>query len=590
MRILSLAGAGALLAATMLTPAAAADMTFERGLNVQTEPQNWLLHHGNYQGHRFSGLKEINTGNAKNLKVAFTVGLGGIEGAGTRYKFGNLEATPLVEDGVMYVPDGWGSVYAIDMTSGKKGMFRWKFDPQTDKAWAGDVACCGVNNRGVALWKDKVISVSLDGRLFAINKATGEKVWERKIADPAIGETLTLAPLIVRDVAIVGTAGGEYGIRGFIEGTDLNSGQAVWRTYTIPGAGEPGNETWKDGKDRWKHGGASVWETATYDADTDTFYQGIGNAGPDWDPEYRPGDNKWAASVMALSPKDGAIKWGYQYTPNDPYDYDEISEHPIINAKVNGEDRKMVVHAARNGFFYALDRTNGSFIAGKQYVDELNWTTGLDPKTGRPLNYNPNTDVQEYTPGSHGTRAKPVGNRLCPAVSGGKNWQPSAYNPQLSLLYIPSIEGCNFIETAEQKDFADQGGPVKPRDRFVGGGPKTTNRLFGSIKAVDPTTGETKVKLKLDFGIYSGLLATAGDLVFLGQMDGTFAAYDARTLNEVWSFNVGSGINAPPISFAINGKQYVAVLVGSRQPANIIGNSPELKHTSTASMLYVFSL
>jgi alcohol dehydrogenase (cytochrome c) len=592
MRLSTFAAAttSALLLATMLMPATAAEMTFERGLNVQSEPQNWVLHHGNYQGHRFSALNEINSETAKNLKVAFTVGLGGIEGAGTRYKFGNLEATPLVEDGVMYVPDGWGSVYAIDMTSGKKGTFRWKFDPQTDKAWAGDVACCGVNNRGVALWKDKVISVSLDGRLFAINKATGEKVWERRVADPAIGETLTLAPLVIRDVAIVGTAGGEYGIRGFIEGTDLNTGQALWRTYTIPGAGEPGNETWKDGKDRWKHGGASVWETATYDPDTDTFYQGIGNAGPDWDPEYRPGDNKWAASVLALSPSDGKIKWGFQYTPNDPYDYDEISEHPIINAKINGEDRKLVVHAARNGFFYALDRVNGSFIAGKQYVDELNWTTGLDPKTGQPLNYNPNTDVQEYTPNSHGTRAKPQGGRLCPAVSGGKNWQPSAYNPQLGLLFIPSIEGCNFIETVEQKDFADQGGPVKPRERFAGGGPKTTNRLFGSIKAVDPTTGDTKAKLKLDFGIYSGLLATAGNLVFLGQMDGTFAAYDARTLNEVWSFNVGSGINAPPVTFSINGKQYVAVLVGSRQPANIISNSPELKYNSTASMLYVFSL
>ena len=199
----------------------------------------------------------------------------------------------------MYVPDGWGTVYAIDVTNGKKGTFRWKFDPETNKAWAGDVACCGVNNRGVALWKDKIISISLDGRMFALNKATGEKVWERKIAEPAIGETLTLAPLVVRDIAIVGSAGGEYGIRGLIDGTDLNTGQQAWRTFTIPGAGEPGNETWKDGKERWQHGGASIWETATYDPETDTFYQGIGNAGPDWDPEYRPGDNKWAASVLA---------------------------------------------------------------------------------------------------------------------------------------------------------------------------------------------------------------------------------------------------------------------------------------------------
>src|SRR5436190_2994351 len=458
MRTLSLAGTltSTLLIATALTPASAADVTFERALNSEKEPQNWLLHHGNYQGHRFSALKEINADNAKNLKVAFTVGLGGSEGAGTSYKFGNLEATPLFEDGVMYVPDGWGSVYAIDMTSGKKGMFRWKFDPATDKAWAGDVACCGVNNRGVALWKDKVISISLDGRLFAINKATVEKVWERKVVDPALAETLTAAPLIVRDVAIVGTAGGEYGIRGFIDGTDLNTGKGIWRTHTIPGAGEPGNETWKDGKERWKHGGASIWETATYDPETDTFYQGIGNAGPDWDPEYRPGDNKWAASVLALSPSDGKIKWGYQYTPNDPYDFDEISEHQIINAKINGQDRKLVVHAARNGFYYALDRTNGSFVLGKQYVDQLNWTTGLDPKTGRPLNYNPAADVQEYAPNSHGTRAEPEGGRLCPSHFGGKNWEPSAYNPELNLLYILSFEGCNYLQTVEQKDFVDQ--------------------------------------------------------------------------------------------------------------------------------------
>ncbi|HEY7298240.1 MAG TPA: PQQ-dependent dehydrogenase, methanol/ethanol family [Xanthobacteraceae bacterium] len=589
---LSFAGAAlaSLLVTTALTPVRAADMTFERALNAGKEPQNWILHHGNYQGHRFSQLKEINADTVKNLKVAFTVALGGFEGAGTRYKFGNLEATPIVEDGVMYVPDGWGTVYAIDLSSGKKGMFKWRFDPQTNKAWAGDVACCGVNNRGVALWKDKVISVSLDGRLFAINKATGEKVWERKVANPDLGETLTLAPLIVRDVAIVGAAGGEFGIRGFIDGTDLNSGQQLWRTYTIPGKGEPGNETWKDGKDRWEHGGGSIWETATYDPDTDTIYQGVGNAGPDWDPEYRPGDNRWAASVLALNPATGAIKWGYQYTPNDPYDYDEISEHPIINAKVNGEDRKLVVHAARNGFYYALDRVNGSFVAGKQYVNELNWTPGLDPKTGRPLNYNPNSDVQTYRPGSHGSRANVNGDRLCPSHFGGKNWEPSAYNPQLGLLFITAKEGCNFIVTKQQDDFVDQGGPVKPRERFAGGQPKTPDRLFGSLKAIDPATGETKMAANLDYPNYSGVLATAGNLVFIGQPDGTFAAYDAKTLKEAWSINLGTGINAPAVTYSVNGKQYIAVLVGSKQNAAVMTNSPELKNTSTASMVFVFSL
>src|SRR5579864_131411 len=583
MKARTFAGAlfASLLTATALTPAGAADMTPERALNPQREPQNWILHHGNYQGHRYSHLKEINADTVKNLKPVFTVALSGFQSGG-RYAHCNLEATPLAEDGIIYVPDGWGSVYAIDVTAGKKGVIKWKMDPGIDRAWAGDVACCGVNNRGVALWKDKVISIALDGRMFAINKATGEAVWERKIAEPALGETLTIAPLVIRDLAIVGAAGDEFGIRGYIDATDLNTGKPAWRSYTIPGAGEPG-------KERWRHGGGSVWETATYDPESDTFYQGIGNAGPDFDTEYRPGDNKWAASVLAIGPNDGKIKWGFQYTPQDPYDYDEISEHPIINAKVNGQDRKLVVHAARNGFFYALDRTNGSFVAGKQYVDQLNWTPGLDPKTGKPLNYNPNADVQIYAEGSHGTRARPVGDRLCPSVSGGKNWQPSAYNPQLGLLYIPSVEGCNHIETVEQKDRDDQGGPIKARERFTGG-PFKLDRLHGALKAVDPTTGDIKASLRLDYPNYAGALATAGNLVFLGHADGTFVAYDARTLAELWSFNAGTGINAPAVTYAVNGKQYVAVLVGSKQPANVIGLSPELKNTSTASMLFVFSL
>jgi len=580
--------AAMLLAATAFTTVRAADMTQERALNPQREPQNWILHHGNYQGHRFSLLKEINTETVKNMRVAFTVALSGFQSGG-RYAFGNLEATPIVEDGILYAPDGWGSVYAIDLSSGKKGVIKWKMDPGTDRAWAGDVACCGVNNRGVALWKDKVISIALDGRMFAINKVTGEVAWERKVADPALGETLTIAPLIIRDLAIVGAAGGEFGIRGYIEATDLNTGKAAWRTYTIPGAGEPGNETWKDGKDRWKHGGGSIWETATYDPESDTFYQGIGNAGPDYDPQYRPGDNKWAASVLAISPNDGKIKWGFQYTPNDPYDFDEISEHPIINATVNGEARKLVVHAARNGFFYALDRLNGSFVAGKQYVDRLNWTSGLDPKTGKPLNYDPNSDVQVYAPGSHGLRGSGP-SQTCPNNSGGKNWEPSAYNPELRILYVPSIEGCNVIETVEQKDMVDQGGAVKPRDRFTGGGTKNPERRYGALKAIDPVTGETKANRRLEYPNYSGALATAGNLVFLGHYDGAFTAYDARTLEEVWSFNIGTGINAPAVSFAINGKQYIAVLAGSAMREVVLGNAPELRNNATASMLFVFTL
>jgi alcohol dehydrogenase (cytochrome c) len=568
-----------------LSTVSAADMSFERALNADSEPQNWLLHHKNYQGHRFSALKEVNVGIVGKLRLAFTVGLGGLQ-AGGRHAQGNLEATPLVDNGMMYIADGWGSVYAIDVSSGKKGEIKWKFDPGVDRAWAGDVACCGVNNRGVAFWKDKIISIALDGRIFALNRANGEVIWERKVADPALGETVTLAPLVVRDLAIIGSAGGEYGIRGWIDATDLNTGQQAWRTYTIPGAGEPGNETWKDGKEHWKHGGASIWVTATYDPETDTIYQGVGNAGPDYDAEYRPGDNKWAASVLAMDPNNGRIKWGFQYTPNDPYDYDEISEHQIIDATVNGESRKLVVHGARNGFYYALDRTNGAFIAGKQYVDELNWTRGLDPKTGRPLDYNPGKDVQTYVEGTTATRTKSIGTR-CPAVAGGKNWEPAAYNPELNRIYIPSSEGCNQIEGVTQTDFEDQGGPVKPRDRFVGGGNNNLKQTTGSIKALDPVTGETKAVVRTELPNWSGVLATGGNLVFSGLWEGALVAYDGTTLQEVWRFETGCGVMAPPISYAINGKQYIAVAVGPHW----LGVRPvALKYANACSMVYVFTL
>jgi alcohol dehydrogenase (cytochrome c) len=579
-----------LLCASALAPAVAADMTFERALNADQEPQNWLLHHKNYQGHRFSQLKEIDIATVGGLRLAFTVGLGGLQ-AGGRHAQGNLEATPLVDDGMMYVADGWGSVYAIDVTSGRKGMIRWKFDPGVDRIWAGDVACCGVNNRGVALWKDKVISIALDGRIFAINRSTGEMVWERKVAEPAIGETITAAPLVVRDIAIVGSAGGEYGIRGWIDGTDLNTGKQAWRTYTIPGAGEPGNETWKDGKNHWQHGGASVWVTATYDKDTDTIYQGVGNAGPDFDAEYRPGDNKWAASALALDPSDGKIKWGFQYTPNDPYDYDEISEHQIIDAMVNGESRKLVVHGARNGFYYALDRTNGAFVAGKQYVDQLTWTKGLDPKTGRPLDYDPTKDIQAYAVGSTATRARPLGTR-CPATAGGKNWEPAAYNPELNLLYIPTSEGCSEVRNIPQTDFEDQGGTVKPRERFTGGpapgaAPAISRPTTGSVKALDPVTGETKAVARTDLPNWAGVLATAGNLVFTGLWEGALVAYDGRTLQELWRFDTGCGIQAPPISYSVGGKQYIAVAAG---PHWLGVRRTELKLANACSMIYVFTL
>jgi alcohol dehydrogenase (cytochrome c) len=588
-KYLGLGLAGLLLASVSAMPATAADMTHDRALAANKEANNWLLHHKDYQGHRFSALDQINTTNVKGMHLVFTVGLGGTESGG-KYAFGNLEGTPIVEDGMMYVTDGWGSVYKIDVSGGKRGKILWRMNPGTDRAWAGDVACCGVNNRGVALWKDKIISIMLDGRMIAMKKDTGETVWERQVADPAVGETLTLAPLVIRDMAVVGAAGAEYGIRGWIDGTDLNTGKQVWRTYTIPVAGEPGGETWKAGDKTATHGGGSIWETGTYDPETDTMYWGTGNPGPDWDAEYRPGDNLWTDSVLAMDPATGKIKWGFQYTPNDPFDYDEIAEHPLIDVTIDGKMRKLVVHAARNGFFYALDRVTGEFVHGKQYSDQLNWTTGLDPKTGKPANYDPKKDVQQYADPSHRARTGKTVGLLCPTHYGAKNWEPTAYNPNLHLLYVGSFEGCDEITTKTQADFVANGGTVKPRELFTGGGLRYTQIMTGSIKAIDVTTGQVVAKHDTPLPNLSGTLATAGNLVFAGELDGTFGAYDAKSLQPLWSFNVGTGINAPAMTYAVNGKQYVAVLVGSRQPASILGQHPEMKATSTASMLAVFAL
>ena len=473
----------------------------------------------------------------------------------------------------------------------RRRAIKWKFDPGTDRAWAGDVACCGVNNRGVALWKDKVISISLDGRLFSLNKATGEMVWERKVADPAD-----------RRDAHAGPAGRpryrhRRRRRRRVRHPRLDRRRPTSTPASRSGAptpspapGEPGNETWKDGKERWKHGGGSVWETATYDPETDTFYQGIGNAGPDWDPEYRPGDNKWAASVLALSPSDGKIKWGYQYTPNDPYDFDEISEHPIINAKVNGEDRKLVVHAARNGFYYALDRTNGSFVTGKQYVDQLNWTTGLDPKTGRPLNYNPNTDVQEYAPGSHSSRAQAQERPPVPVAFRRQELGARRLQSRAQAALHPLDRGLQLLETVEQKDFVDQGGPVKPRERFAGGGRQADRASLrqpqGARSHHRRDQGQAEARI-------SELQRRARDR----RQPGVPRPLRRHVLGPRRQDPAG-GLElqrrhrhqCAADHLSVNGKQYIAVLVGSRNPLNVWQNAPELKNAATASMLYVFEL
>ncbi len=574
-------GIGGLAAA----PARAADqVTQERLLKADQEQGNWILHHKNYSAHRFSPLNQINRDTVKNLKVAWTLPLGGIEGGGI-WTHGGLEGTPIAENGFLYVTDGWGSVYKID-THGGRGKLVWKMDPKTDHDWAGAVACCGVDNRGVALWGDMVISHTLDGRLIATNKETGQIAWQRQVADPDKGEVITGAPLIVKDMAITGVAGAEYGIRGWLAATDLKTQKEVWRTYTIPAKGEPGSETWKDDHNAAANGGGSTWVTGSYDPATNTLIWGVANPGPDWDNAYRPGDNLYTDSSLGLDADTGKIKWHFQHTPNDPYDYDSVAEHVLVDVTVNGTPQKLALEADRNGFAYAVNRETGAFVWGVPFVKKVTWTKGLNPETGKPVEYDPNKPVQTYNPDVTPSRENKVAD-FCPGNMGGKNWPPTAYHPDLRLWYIPVIESCNRITIEEMIP----GKSFKPREFFTGGGPSNPFRITGSVTAIDVTTGKVAGKAETPFPMLGGILATP-DLVFAGQPSGEVMAFDAKTLQKLWEFSTGGGVNAPPMTFTVDGKQYLAILVGLGGAWDkwFIDSTPELKAIEPSSTLYVFSL
>jgi alcohol dehydrogenase (cytochrome c) len=421
---LSTTAIGSIALATGLTMTVACADTVA---SPSAQSGDWTTYAKTFDGHRFADLKDINASNVRNLHVAWTMHLSGVEGGGIQ-GHGRLEGTPIAKDGVLYVTDGWGSVYAIDVRAGGKQL--WKMDPKTDHDWAGAIACCGINNRGVALWNDLVVSHTLDGRLVATDKATGTVKWQLQVADPDKGESVTAAPLVVKDLAITGVGGGEYGIRGWIAATDLNTGKEVWRTHTIPAKGEPGSESWKDDHGAITVGGGATWVTGTYDPKSNAIFWGVGNPGPDWDSAFRPGDNLYTDSILALDADTGKIKWHFQTTPNDAFDYDGVNESVLIDVNFQGKERAMAVHADRNGFVYAIDRNDGSFIWGSPFVKKLTWTKGLDSKTGKPVEYDPAKPVQLYNAAVTPSATNPV-TTICPTNNGGKNWPPTAYNPDL---------------------------------------------------------------------------------------------------------------------------------------------------------------
>jgi alcohol dehydrogenase (cytochrome c) len=563
----------ALLASTTLIlalPASAADVTPDRLVNADREPQNWLMNHRTYDAQRYSPLDKITKSNVKSLKLAYAVAIGGTSANE------NLEATPLAEDGFLYIVDQWGVLYKIDVRSGDLGRIVWRMDPVQEKLDAA--------NRGAALWGNLVVSMAnYPPRMIATNKESGKVVWETNLSDGQAALQFSAAPLAVKDKIVVGASGGDRGVRDFIVAIDAATGKLAWRKYVIPAPGELGGETWKDNNNAWQTGGGGMWVTGSYDPGTNQVLWGTGNPVPMFNPYYRPGDNLYTNSLISWDPDTGKMNWYHQYTPGDMWDYDEAGTHILIDGEVAGQPHKLIIHSARNGFLYSFERTNGQTLLAKPYMDSITWTKGIDQKTGLPVDYDPKKDIQVYSGAQNQTLTDRT-KKLCPSFDGGNNFWSASYSLKTKLLYIPSRPTCNEI-TINPDAGRDPGGFM------LGGAARFIERNVSDIIVADPFTGEVKNKVRIPYPNYSAALTTAGGLVFTGFGDGSFAAYDDISLEQLWKINVGTGFNAPPMTFEAGGKQYVAILSGlSRVSKGRLVLTPELREMRNQTMLFVFAL
>ena len=520
-------------AAILLLAAMVASAQTQEDLNNDGKNTNNVLTYGmGYSQHRYSPLKQINKITIKRLVPIWNLSLDNSYGE---------QAQPIVYDGVMYVADAKSTV-AIDVGTGKQ---IWK----TPVDWPPEVprvVCCGVSNKGVAIFDGKVYRTTLDAFVVALDAKTGKEVWRQKAAEWKDGYSMTVAPLVVNGVVISGISGAEFGIRGFLDGWDAEAGAHLWRLYTIPAPGEPGGETWPPG-DAYLHGGGSTWITGSYDPDLDLVYWGIGNAGP-WNPANRPGDNLYTASVLALRPKTGEIAWYYQFTPNDMFDYDACWELILADIPVDGEKRKVVMQLNRNGFLYVLDRTNGKLLSAKPF-EVVNWATGVDIKTGRPIESEVAKKVRA------GEQIE-----LWPTQRGAKNWPHAAFNPETGLLYANTMHSARLYRFTPPQPFV-----AGTRYQFIENlpAPQPAGEPIAHVDAIEPLTGKDVWRAPLwDHPQWATILATGGGLLFTGKETGEFIALDIDTGKTIWQFQTGSGINAQPITYTHNGQQYVTVLSG----------------------------
>jgi alcohol dehydrogenase (cytochrome c) len=510
-----------------------AQVSDERLLHASQEPQNWLTYSGSYASQRYSLLDQITPANVKQLDLSWIFQAQSLE---------KFEATPIVVDGIMYVTQPPNDIVALDA---KTGRLFWVYQYHSS---SGARLCCGLVNRGLAILGNTLFMGTIDAHLVAIDAKNGHVLWNTEVADCNLGYAITYAPLIVKDKVVIGTAGGEYGIRSFLAAYDASSGKQAWRFDTVPAPGVPGHETWQG--DSWEHGGGSFWVTGSYDPATNLTYWGTGNPGPDWNPDQRPGDNLYTDCAIALDADTGQLKWFFQFTPHDGSDWDSTQVPVLADLDWNGARRKVMLWANRNGFFYVLDRETGRFLSGHPFVKQ-NWNSGLDAN-GRPI-----------------LLPLPEGARVNPGNQGGTNWYSPSYSPRTGLFYVTA-----WLDTFAT--YLRASGKYEPGRRFMGGAYKsplppirrgpintwTEEGGHGGVLALDPHTGKPQWEFKTHDVSDSGILTTASDLLFTGGREGYFYALDARTGALLWKFTVGGTAAASPMTYQVDGKQYVAIAAG----------------------------
>ena len=552
----------------------------KRIIEAESEPENWIAHGRTYEEQRFSPLTKINKESVSDLGLAWYKDMGTNRA---------LEATPIVVDGIMFFTSTWSRVYAVEA---KTGETLWSFDPEVPGEWARK-ACCDIVNRGVAVYQGKVFFASLDGRLFSLNAETGEKIWEvDTITDRTRAYTITGAPRVAKGKVYIGNGGAEYGVRGYVTAYDTETGEQVWRFFTVPGdpslgfedpAMEMAAKTWK-GTNWWEFGGGgTVWNSIVYDPDFNNVYLGVGNGSP-WTREIRSpggGDNLFLASIVAVDADTGKYKWHYQTTPEDNWDYTAVQDMALADMEIDGEKKKVLLQAPKNGFFYVIDRSNGKVLRAHPFA-AVTWATHVDLETGRPVE-NPEVDYSEN------------GSFVLPGPLGAHNWQAMSVDLDAGLVYIPAQENAFFYAIDENYKKTgiykrnpgrwNMGIEMSSLAQNVLSNLESMPEPGGFLKAFDPLTGETKWSVPIPHYWNGGVLGTAGGLVFQGDALGMFSAYDKETGERLWEFNTYTSMLAPPISFEIDGEQYVSILTGSGG-GDLFGGEPLPPIEIQASLTY----